>query len=545
MQVFVAILLQKIVDHAVQKNSSAFMRLVVIAVFYFIIMGLMDYLTGTTQAIYLKKTMTKVKEDLFRGILSKEYLPFYKENTAEYISYLTNDMNLVQTNFIVPYLMMIGDVVIFLLTTIVLLSMNLWITMALFVTAGLMPLVPVFFGKKLEQYQSEVSTSLGWFTTSLKEMFQGYEIIKSYNIEDTVTADFTKDNTELESAKLKSAHVLAIVNALCLVLAISSILSGVAIAGYFVIIGTMTVGSLLAVLQLGNGIQGPIGWIIQKYSMIRGMKSINKRLLGIMEEGKKIKEGKELEEFEGAITLEEVTFGYEDDTKVIDHLSFSFQKNKKYAIVGKSGSGKSTLAKLILGYYDGYEGKIFFDHEEIKGIRQSSLSNFISIIHQNIFLFDKTIEENILLSKTFSSEEIEKVLNISGVKSFIDTLPKGIKTEVGENGSSLSGGQRQRVAIARALMQDTPTLVLDEGTSALDAHTAFDIEDTLLDIQDLTVITITHRLAESLLSKYDAILVMEQGRIVESGSFKELMQRKEMFYDLYNRQGMGKDTEIA
>ena len=175
-----------------------------------------------------------------------------------------------------------------------------------------------------------------------------------------------------------------------------------------------------------------------------------------------------------------------------------FQKIKKYAIVGESGCGKSTLIKLMMGYYRDYEGQILVDGQDVKNPIPLSMTELASMIHQNIYLFDKTIADNIFLDQTFADIQIKRALTQSGVTKFIKLLPEALKTAVGENGKNLSGGQKQRVAIARALIQEMPILMLDEGTSALDLQTAYDIEKTLLAIDELTVITITHKLSEEI-----------------------------------------------
>ena len=156
-------------------------------------------------------------------------------------------------------------------------------------------------------------------------------------------------------------------------------------------------------------------------------------------------------------------------------------------------------------------------------------------------MFDKTLKENIILGKNFNNEELDEAINVSGVKEFLDILPGGIDSYIGESGNNLSGGQRQRVAIARSLIQNTPILLLDEGTSALDSKTAFEIEDTLLNIKDLTVITVTHKLIEGILNRYDEIIVMDNGKVIESGSFNELINKRGEFYNLYSIEGE-KDT---
>ena len=149
-------------------------------------------------------------------------------------------------------------------------------------------------------------------------------------------------------------------------------------------------------------------------------------------------------------------------------------------------------------------------------------------------MFDRSLKDNIILGKSFNEDEIDKAIKTSGVNEFLNILPNGIDSYIGENGNNLSGGQKQRVAIARSLIQNTPILLLDEGTSALDSKTAFEIEDTLLKIDDLTVITVTHKLIDSILNRYDEIIVMDNGKIIEKGNFNELMDNRGEFYKLYS-----------
>ncbi|URZ09329.1 ABC transporter ATP-binding protein [Clostridium felsineum] len=533
-QVFVALVIQQLVDNASNHNMIKFLNWVLFSIVYFSIIGIVNYLSGITQGIYIKKTLINLKDDIFKGILSKNHIAFNKNNTAEYISNLTNDINLVENNYIVTYLMMISDIVVFITTTAVLLSINLWITVALFLTGALMLIVPTTFGKLVAKRQYIVSSSLSSFTTKIKDILEGYEVVKSYNLQNVSIKDFTNENTLLEVSKFKSTYITTISNAVSLLLAISSQILGIALAGYFVINGNLTVGGLLAVVQLGNGIQNPIMCIIQRVTMIRGMHSVNEKLVHIINEIKNTPDSQKIvNEFNNEISLKTVSFSYDKTNTILNNITYSFKKGKKYAIVGKSGCGKTTLLKLLLGYYSNYIGNIYIDGLEIKKLDINSLNRLISIIHQDVYMFDKSIEFNILLNKQFEEYQIKTALNLSGVDKFLDKLPSGIKTIVGEHGKSLSGGQKQRIAIARALIENTPILMLDEGTSALDVQTAFDIENTLLEINDLTVITVTHKLSDILLPKYDEIIVIDNGQIIEKGTFKDLIAQKKYFYQLY------------
>lgn len=189
---------------------------------------------------------------------------------------------------------------------------------------------------------------------------------------------------------------------------------------------------------------------------------------------------------------------------------------------------------MLLRYYNDYNGEILIDGIDSKDIKLSSIYDMMSIIQQNVFMFDDSIESNIALYGDYSDEEIDKAILESGLKELIDSLPNGKFSSVGENGSNLSGGEKQRVSIARALIKNTPIILLDEATASLDAETSFEIENSLLDINGLTSLVVTHKLNPELLKKYDRIVVMESGEVVEVGSFEELIEKREFFYSLYS-----------
>ncbi len=230
-------------------------------------------------------------------------------------------------------------------------------------------------------------------------------------------------------------------------------------------------------------------------------------------------------------TLENVTFSYEPEKPVLQDLSMTPEAGKKYALVGASGSGKSTLLNLLMGAYDGYAGSIAIDGRELREIAADSLYDVMSLISQNVFLFDDTLYQNITMFRDFPEDKLELAVHRSGLDSLI--AEKGEGYRCGENGSGLSGGERQRVSIARCLMRETPVLLLDEATAALDNQTAFAVTDAILRLDGLTRVVVTHRLEEALLEQYDEIFVLRNGTVCEAGRFGELMERKAYFYSLY------------
>ena len=217
-------------------------------------------------------------------------------------------------------------------------------------------------------------------------------------------------------------------------------------------------------------------------------------------------DGAECAEFQKALELKEVSFAYELGKDILSDRNLVIEPRKKYALLGDSGCGKTTIIKLLTGYSANYRGSITYDNREVRDMNRREFSKLVSVIHQNVYLFDTDIYHNICLGEKFSQEELDLALEKSGVSRFLDSLEEGIHTKTGENGGRLSGGQRQRVALARAIIRKTPLLILDEGTSAVDQKTACAIEKQLLKEEELTLITITHHMQPELEVMYDRII---------------------------------------
>ena len=206
-----------------------------------------------------------------------------------------------------------------------------------------------------------------------------------------------------------------------------------------------------------------------------------------------------------------------------------FKKGQKYAIVGESGCGKTTLLKVLMGYFSNVGGKIMIDKRDAGKLNIKDMSNILSIMQQNVFLFDTTIKNNITLFKDYPEEEIEDVVEKTQLKRLVESLEDGIDTYIGEAGDKLSGGEKQRISMARAFLKKKPILLLDEATSSLDNLTANEIEETIFTMEDVTVISVTHVLNEERLKRYNKIFVLKDGKVIEEGNFDELMNKNEYF----------------
>ncbi len=297
--------------------------------------------------------------------------------------------------------------------------------------------------------------------------------------------------------------------------------------------GEISVGTAIIIIQLSTHIVGPVKTSISLINQIKSVSLIVDKIDEILCDSSEEIEDLSLEKFGKNIEIKNLNFSYSDERQALNNINLTFEKNKKYAIVGESGSGKSTLTKLLMRYYKNYNGEILIDNKNLQKILSHDLYKNISMIQQNVFMFDDSIKENIKLYADYSDDEILEVCGRSGLSNLISILPNGINSLVGENGNKLSGGEKQRIAIARSLINDTKILILDESTSALDNETAYNLETSLLSINDLTLVVVTHKLIKNILLSYDEIIVMKDGMIIEKGSFNDLIELKGYFYSLY------------
>lgn len=530
---FIAILLQRTIDFVISGDLNGFKRILVWTILYALFIGLIFFVYSLVSKKLIRNVTKALRSKIFNGLLRRNYKDFYFNNTADYISVLTNDTKLIEENLLLPLILIIDSLILFIFTTFILISYSIKITLVLFASILIMLLIPALLGKSLEKKQNELSKQLSSFTTKIKDIFSGFDVIKSYNIQDEITEKYNKENLHLANSKYKADRLLVINGSLSHVLSMAFQFVALFLSGYLVLIGELSAGALVAVIQLSGTLVQPVLTIMSNFPKVSSMKPIIKRIDDFSNYEDLDFTGTATPSFERTLEVSNLSYGYSDNKLVINNINLTIEKNKKYSIVGGSGCGKSTFTKLLLGFYSNFDGDIKYDGTPLDKLDINSLNNLNSIINQNVFMFDKDIKDNILLFKDFSEEEINTALELSGVDKFIKNIPNGLSSYVGENGSNLSGGQRQRIAIARALIRKTPMLVLDEGTSAVDMQTAYDIESKLLQIKDLTLLTITHKMSPELLGLYDEIIFMENGSIIEIGSLETLINAKGKFYDFY------------
>lgn len=531
MTTFVSLLLQRVTDTAVSGDMVLFKKLLVFAVGYMVLLCLMNYFGSLASKFLVQRMTRQIRSDVYEGLMHQYPGEFYKTNTADYISNLINDVKIIEENYILPLLLNIEVMVMFVSTLVLLLALSPAVTGILLVTLVLMFAVPALMGKLLEKRQDAVSRQLARFTEKTKDILSGFDVIRSYRLLPSMRIKFEEENKKTADCKFAADKVVALNEGLSDTLSYLCVVVVIFTSAFFVIKGSITMGTLMALLQLSGSFLTPVLLIMENLPKIRSVKPIVKRLNELADTESENEGGKKRPSFEKEIAVRDLTFSYDGKMAAIDHVSLRFARGKKYAIVGHSGCGKSTLIKLLSGYYPDYQGEIFYDENALALLDTKNLGSIVSVLHQSVYLFNDTVRNNIALSGNFDENTWAQALESSGINQFLPQLPNGLDSQAGENGNRLSGGQRQRVALARALIRDAKIIILDEGTSALDPKTAVEIESSLLAQEGLTLITITHSLNPALLKSYDQVIYMEEGAVNDVNTYEQLLKNTPSFHD--------------
>ncbi len=509
---------------------SLVQNLQVVGVFF--VMAIVTFVMELhSQPAFIRKGMSQYKNFAFQKLTEKHITSFRDESTAAYLSALTNDAGSIEANYLSQLTKIFNLTVMFFGS----IGMMVWyspILTAVAVGVTILPLMAsILTGSRLSAAEKRVSDRNKTFTATLADCLGGFAVVKSFKAEREMLRLFAEKNRELEGEKYKRRKIQTVVG---MIGTLTGMLAqfGVFIAGaYLAIKGrSITAGTVVMFVNLMN-------FMIQPVSELPGLLAGRKAALGLVKKlAEDLTDNTEAEGTETVtglrqgIELSGVSFSY-DEKEILHNVSLSLEAGRAYAIVGASGSGKSTLLNLLMAPGLAYNGKVLYDGVDIRDIRSESLYELISVIQQNVFVFSASIRDNVTMFRDFPKEEMDEAIRLAHLDTLLSERGEGYLC--GENGCNLSGGEKQRISIARSLLKKSSVLLADEATAALDRETAWQVSSDILDIEGITRVVVTHSLEESLLKRYDGILVLRDGRIAETGTFEELMQAKGYFYALY------------
>jgi len=545
---FIPLLIKIVIDDIIsvdtlteeEKIRQLFYWLGGTALVFFIVRPPIEYYRQYYAQLVSNKILYDIRQDLY-GHLQRLSLRFYSNTrVGEVISRVINDVEQTK-NFVMIGLMNLWlDLVTILIAIAIMLTMDVPLTLVTLLAFPFYAFSVKFFFGRLRDLTRDRSQALAGVQSYLHERVQGMSIIKSFALEKHEQRIFDKANGEfLEKAvdhTKWNAKAFAVVNTITDV----APLLVIAYAGYQVINGNLTVGTMVAFIAYIERLYNPLRRLVNSSTTLTQAFASMDRVFELMDEKYDIQDGpnaKNMPSVKGKLQFDHVSFRYEEENNLIlDNMNFTVEPGQTVAFVGMSGGGKSTIISMIPRFYDATSGRVKIDDLDIKDVKIQSLREQVGIVLQDNILFSDSVKANILMGRPDATEdEVIEAAKAANAHDFIVSLPEGYETKVGERGVKLSGGQKQRVAIARVFLKNPPILVLDEATSALDLESESLIQDSLERLaHNRTTIIVAHRL--STITHADQIFVIDHGELKEQGTHEQLMNLKGIYYNLFQVQ---------
>ena len=539
-------IIKDMVDQVLKEKNTEMLNYIVISIIVvFIIRGIAFYGQSYLMNYVGQRVIIDIRKAVFEK-LQRLSLDFYDKNkTGTIMSYVTNDVNALQSAMVENVVEMVTESVI-LIASIV---MMIYLDWRLFlVTFSTFPMVLLFidqFGKRIRKSGSRIQEATADITSVLQETVSSARVIKSFVREEYEINRFDKENMNNFRANMKYAQLSATLTPTIEFVAAVGVTIILWYGGNSVIDGTITAGSLVAFLTYAVNISNPIKRLSRVIGNIQRAMAAAQRVFDVLDLPESIKnlpEAKVLPTVKGQVSFNNVSFSYNPGEQVLNNVSFSVKPGEMIAFVGPSGAGKSTVASLLPRFYDVTDGSITIDGHDIRHVTLDSLREQVGIVPQETVLFNGSVYDNILYGRLDATqEEVEAAAKAANAHNFIMELPKGYQTMLGDRGVNISGGQRQRISIARAILKNPQILILDEATSALDTESERVVQEALDRLMiGRTSFVIAHRL--STIKNADKIMVLEKGTLAEMGTHEELMAKDGLYAHLYKIQYRSKET---
>ena len=491
-------------------------------------------MTGVSQKICFR-----LRADISEKIDRMPMKYFESHTVGEVLSRITNDIDTLGQGLNQSITQLITSVVTVAGIIIVMLTINPLLTVIAVLVVPLSAALMLVVMKKSQPYFKRQQSSLGEINGQIEETFSGQNVVKAFNREDAVIAEFEKTNGELYESAWKSQFLAGLMQPVMIFVGNIGYAVVAAAGAALAIRGTIKVGDIQAFVQYVKNLTQPISMLAQVSNMLQSMAAAAERVFEFLDEEEEtadVADPAPIDDIKGDVEFSHVRFGYNDDKVVIKDFSSKVSAGQTVAIVGPTGAGKTTIVKLLMRFYDVNGGSIKVDGTDIRDFRRADLRKLFGMVLQDTWLFKGTIMENIRYGRLDATdEEVIAAAEAANAHHFIKTLPGGYRMELNEEASNVSQGQKQLLTIARAILADNRIMILDEATSSVDTRTETRIQQAMNRLMEgRTSFVIAHRL--STIRDADLILVMREGDIVEQGTHDELLAANGFYADLYNSQ---------
>lgn len=519
-------------------DFNAVLKILITLGILYLLSAIFSYIQGIIMTNIAQKTSYKLRKEIVEKINKMPFSYFDKRTYGETLSVITNDSDNLSMGINQSATELVRALATFIGIFIMMLSINVTMTVVTLLLIPISLTLMALIVKHSQQYFKNNQDYLASVNGKVEEMYAGQKIIKVFNNEEYMLANFKQENDKLYEAAWKSNFISGMMHPIMNFVGNLGYV-GISILGaYYVVLGKITIGNIQSFIQYAKNFTQPINQVAQISTMIQSMTASAERIFDFLEEDEepKVTNKIELKDIKGNVEFKNVSFGYDKDELIIHNFNAKIKQGQKIAIVGPTGAGKTTIVKLLMKFYQVNSGSILIDGININDIERGNLKGLFGMVLQDTWLFSDTIMENIRYGRIDATdEEVIEAAKNANIHHYIMTQPDTYNMILNEETNNISGGQKQLLTIARAILSDPKVLILDEATSSVDTRTEILIQkamDRLM--KGRTSFIIAHRL--STIKNADLILVMNNGDIIEQGTHDELLKKNGFYANLYNSQ---------